>query len=159
MSSRSNRSTLTVNPGHAMGVTTLAITPSEHNLKLLSTKQFSRLQEQEKVLLDPRFAYGPHEDIERIKALRREREKVKSMQILIRKQRERVMHKLIIQSSHGDEKFMMKDINCDYEYDMLRKMRARADRERAHEAASRIQRWFKALRSRRLFKFIVSVRS
>jgi hypothetical protein len=109
--------------------------------------------------LDPRFPYGPHEDIERIKALRREREKVKSMQILIRKQRERVMHKLIMQASNGDEKFLMKDINCEYEYDMLRKMRVRAERERANEAACKIQRWYKSLRSRRLFKFIVNVRT
>lgn len=43
-SSRSNRSTFTVNPAHAMGVTTLAITPSEQNLKLLSKRHFTLLQ-------------------------------------------------------------------------------------------------------------------
>lgn len=53
----------------------------------------------------------------------------------------------------------MKDINCEYEYDMLRKMRARAERERANEAATKIQRWYKTLRSRRLFKFIVEIRT
>ena len=81
------------------------------------------------------------------------------MQILIRKQRERVMHKIIIQASNGDEKFLMKDINCEYEYDMLRKMRARAEKERANEAATKIQSWFKSLHSRRLFKFIVKIRT
>jgi len=60
------------------------------------------------------------------------------MQILIRKQRERVMHKIIIQAYHGDEKVLMKDINCEFEYDMLRKMRARAEKERANEAATKI---------------------
>jgi IQ calmodulin-binding motif len=81
------------------------------------------------------------------------------MQILIRKQRERVMHKLIMQASNGDEKFLMKDINCEYEYDMLRKMRARAERERVNEAATKIQRWYRSLKSRRLFKLIVGIRT
>ena len=37
------------------------------------------------------------------------------------------MHKLIMKAAQGDEKFLMKDINCDYEYDMLKRMRARAE--------------------------------
>lgn len=85
--------------------------------------------------MDPRFPYSPHEDVEKIKALRREREKVKSQQILIRKQRDRTMHKLIMQAAQGDEKFLMKDINCDYEYDMLKRMRARAQKDKLEEAA------------------------
>jgi hypothetical protein len=48
------------------------------------------------------------------------------------------MHKLIMQASHGDEKVLMKDINCEYEYDMLRKIRARAEREKLNEAATKI---------------------
>jgi hypothetical protein len=111
------------------------------------------------VLLDPRFPYSPHENVDKIKALRREREKVKSQQILIRKQRDRTMHKLIMQAAQGDEKFLMKDINCDYEYDMLKRMRARAEKDKLEEAAVKIQRWWKTIKSKRLFKFIVSVHS
>jgi hypothetical protein len=96
--------------------------------------------------------------VDKIKALRREREKVKSQQILIRKQRDRTMHKLIMQATaQGDEKFLMKDINCDYEYDMLKRMRARAEKDKLEEAAVKIQRWWKTIKSKRLFKFIVSV--
>ena len=50
-------------------------------------------------MLDPRFPYSPHEDVGKIKALRREREKVKSQQILIRRQRDRTMHKLIMKAA------------------------------------------------------------
>ena len=39
------------------------------------------------------------------------------------------MHKLIMKAAQGDEKFLMKDINCDYEYDMLKRMRARAEKD------------------------------
>lgn len=108
------------------------------------------------MLLDPRFPYSPHENVEKIKALRREREKVKSQQILIRKQRDRTMHKLIMQAAQGDERFLMKDINCDYEYDMLKRMRARAVKDQLQEAAVKIQRCWKTVKSMRLFKFIVS---
>jgi len=108
-------------------------------------------------LLDPRFPYSPHEDVGKIKALRREREKVKSQQILIRRQRDRTMHKLIMKAAQGDERFLMKDINCDFEYDMLKRMRARAERDKVEEAAIKIQRWWKTIKSKRLFKFIVSL--
>jgi hypothetical protein len=67
------------------------------------------------------------------------------------------MHKLIMQAAQGDEKFLMKDINCDYEYDMLKRMRARAEKDKLEEAAVKIQRWWKTIKSKRLFKFIVSV--
>jgi hypothetical protein len=36
----------------------------------------------------------------------------------------------------------MKDINCEFEYDMLRKIRARAEKEKYNEAATKIQRWY-----------------
>jgi len=107
--------------------------------------------------LEPRFPYSPHEDAEKIKALRREREKVKSQQILIRKQRDRAMHKLIMKAAQGDEKFLMKDINCEYEYDMLKRLRARAERDKIEEAAIKIQRFWKTVKTKRLFKFIVSI--
>ena len=107
-------------------------------------------------MLDPRFPYSPHEDVGKIKALRREREKVKSQQILIRRQRDRTMHKLIMKAAQGDERFLMKDINCDFEYDMLKRMRARAERDKVEEAAIKIQRWWKTIKSKRIFKFIVS---
>ena len=144
-------------PTSTCGVTTLALNPSQRTFKLISIRQLSTLQEQEKVLLDPRFPYSPHENVEKIKALRREREKVKSQQILIRKQRDRAMHKLIMKAAQGDEKFLMKDINCDYEYDMLKRMRARAERDKVEDAAIKIQRFWKTIRSKKLFKFIVSL--
>jgi len=106
-------------------------------------------------LLDPRFPYSPHEDVGKIKALRREREKVKSQQILIRRQRDRTMHKLIMKAAQGDERFLMKDINCNFEYEMLKRMRARAERDKVEEAVIKIQRWWKTIKSKRLFKFIV----
>jgi hypothetical protein len=65
------------------------------------------------------------------------------------------MHKLIMKAAQGDEKFLMKDINCDYEYDMLKRMRARAEKDRVEEAVIKIQRFFKTVRSKKLFKFIV----
>jgi hypothetical protein len=65
------------------------------------------------------------------------------------------MHKLIMQAAQGDERFLMKDINCNYEYDMLKRMRARAERDKLEEAAIKIQRWWKTIKSKRLFKFIV----
>jgi hypothetical protein len=74
---------------------------------------------------------------------------------LIRKQRDRAMHKLIMKAAQGDERFLMKDINCDFEYDMLKRMRARAERDRVEEAAIKIQRFWKTVRSKKLFKFIV----
>ena len=106
-------------------------------------------------MLDPRFPYSPHEDVGKIKALRREREKVKSQQILIRRQRDRTMHKLIMKAAQGDERFLMKDINCNFEYEMLKRMRARAERDKVEEAVIKIQRWWKTIKSKRLFKFIV----
>jgi hypothetical protein len=48
------------------------------------------------------------------------------------------MHKLIMQAAQGDERFLMKDINCDYEYDMLKRMRARAEKDKLEEAAIKI---------------------
>lgn len=74
---------------------------------------------------------------------------------MIRKQRDRAMHKLIMKAAQGDERFLMKDINCDFEYDMLKRMRARAERDRVEEAAIKIQRFWKTVRSKKLFKFIV----
>ncbi len=65
------------------------------------------------------------------------------------------MHKLIMKAAQGDERFLMKDINCDFEYDMLKRMRARAERDRVEEAAIKIQRFWKTVRSKKLFKFIV----
>ena len=65
------------------------------------------------------------------------------------------MHKLIMQAAQGDERFLMKDINCNYEYDMLKRMRARAEKDKLEEAAIKIQRWWKTIKSKRLFKFIV----
>jgi hypothetical protein len=60
-----------------------------------------------------------------------------------------------MKAAQGDEKFLMKDINCDYEYDMLKRMRARAEKDRVEEAVIKIQRFFKTVRSKKLFKFIV----
>lgn len=68
------------------------------------------------------------------------------------------MHKLIMQASHGDEKFLMKDINCEFEYDMLRKLRARAEKDRKEEAAIKIQSFFKTLQTMKLYKFVREVR-
>jgi hypothetical protein len=79
-----------------------------------------------------------------------------SHQILLRKQRDRAMNKLVWRAAQGDEKFLMKDINCEYEYDQLRKMRVRAENERRNDAATKIQRWHKTKRSNALFKVIVS---
>jgi len=61
-----------------------------------------------------------------------------------------------MKAAQGDERFLMKDINCDFEYDMLKRMRARAERDKVEEAAIKIQRWWKTIKSKRLFKFIVS---
>lgn len=133
----------------------MALEPSHETLKLLSKRNLVKLQEKEKVLLEPRFPYSPHSDADKIKTLRREREKMNGQQILIRKQRDRAMNKFIWKAAHGDEKFLMKDINCEFEYDMLKKMRLRAALDRKHEAATRIQRWYKTKRSNKLFKMIV----
>lgn len=65
------------------------------------------------------------------------------------------MHKMILKAARGDEKFLMKDINCELEYDMLKKYRVRAEIERKQEAATRIQRWFKTVRQQGFFKLIV----
>jgi len=62
-----------------------------------------------------------------------------------------------MKAAQGDERFLMKDINCDFEYDMLKRMRARAERDKVEEAAIKIQRWWKTIKSKRLFKFIVSL--
>jgi hypothetical protein len=139
-------------------VTTFALDPSSETLKLLSKRNLGKLQEKEKVLLEPRFPYSPHSDANKIKCLRREREKMNSHQILIRKQRERAMNKLVWKAAQGDEKFLMKDISCEYEYDQLLKMRARAEQERRQDAATKIQRWFKTKRSNGLFKIIREIR-
>ncbi|TNV80283.1 hypothetical protein FGO68_gene9339 [Halteria grandinella] len=139
-------------------VTTLALDPSSSTFKLLSTKNLHKLQEKEKVLLEPRFPYSPHSDADKIKSLRREREKMNSHQILIRKQRDRAMTKLVWKAAGGDERFLMKDINCEYEYQQLVKMRARAEQERRQDAATKIQRWYKTKRSNGLFKIIREIR-
>jgi ribosomal protein S5 len=60
-----------------------------------------------------------------------------------------------MKAAQGDEKFLMKDINCEYEYDMLKRLRARAERDKIEEAVIKIQRFWKTVKTKRLFKFIV----
>jgi hypothetical protein len=52
-------------------IATLALTPSKETLKLISKNNLKMLQEKEKVILNPRFPYSPHCNVEQIKALRR----------------------------------------------------------------------------------------
>ena len=106
------------------------------------------------MILNPRFNYSPHSNVDHIKALRREREMMKSQHILIRKQKER---KLSLSIHQQDEKSLLKEMNCGFEYQLLQKMRAKSYLENRIEAVVKIQRSYKTLLMRRMFKYIVSV--
>lgn len=86
------------------------------------------------MILNPRFPYAPHCNVDEIKALRRYREKMSGHQVLIRKQKERQLN-LTRTAQLVTAKSAMKDLNCEFEFEILKKLRAKSNAERRLDAA------------------------